>query len=81
MHDREPLLGEYLSSYSAIIGPDGKYVAEPIYDEPSIIVAEMDLRRASEESMTLDVTGHYHRSELFEFRPIQAGKRFAGEGE
>ncbi len=66
---------------SAIIGPDGKYIAGPIYDEPTILTAELDLRRASEESMTLDVTGHYHRPELFEFRPLRTGRRSAGEGE
>lgn len=65
---------------SAIIGPDGRYVVEPVYDEQRIIVAEIDLRRVSEESMTLDVTGHYHRPELFDFRPLPTGRRLAGEG-
>ncbi len=66
---------------SAIIGPDGKYIVEPVYDEPRIVIAELDLRRASEESMTLDVTGHYHRPELFDFRALRTGRRDAGEGE
>jgi nitrilase len=65
---------------SAIIGPDGKYIVEPVYDEPRILIAELDLRRASEESMTLDVTGHYHRPELFDFRALATGRRDAGEG-
>jgi hypothetical protein len=30
--------------------------------------------------MTLDVTGHYHRPELFEFRTLPSGQRPAGEG-
>ena len=66
---------------SAIIGPDGKYIVEPLYDEPRIVIAELDLRRASEESMTLDVTGHYHRPELFDFRALRTGRRNAGEGD
>ncbi len=66
---------------SAIIGPDGRYVVEPVYEEARILLAELDLRRASEESMTLDVTGHYHRKELFEFKPLRSGSRFAGDGE
>ncbi len=53
---------------SAIIGPDGEYVVEPVYDQPCVLTAELDLGRIREESMTLDVTGHYHRPELFEFR-------------
>ena len=65
---------------SAIIGPDGRYVAEPVYDEPRLLVAELDLGRIREESMTLDVTGHYHRPELFEFRALRTGRRPAGEG-
>ncbi len=66
---------------SAIIGPDGKYIVEPVFDEPRIVMAELDLMRASEESMTLDVTGHYHRPELFDFRALRTGRRDAGEGD
>lgn len=66
---------------SAIIGPDGRYVAEPVYDEPCVLLAELDLRQLSEERMTLDVTGHYHRPELFDFEVRRSGRRSAGEGE
>jgi nitrilase len=66
---------------SAIIGPDGSYLVEPVYEEPRILLAELDLRRIPEESMALDVTGHYHRPELFEFRPVRSGRRAAGVGE
>ncbi|HUG45450.1 MAG TPA: carbon-nitrogen hydrolase family protein [Sphingomicrobium sp.] len=66
---------------SAVIGPDGQYIVEPLYDESAILFAELDLRRASEESMTLDVAGHYHRPELFEFAALRSGRRFPGEGE
>ena len=52
---------------SAIIGPDGSYLAGPLYDAPGILVAELDYRRNREESMTLDVAGHFHRPELFHF--------------
>ncbi|HUG41749.1 MAG TPA: carbon-nitrogen hydrolase family protein [Longimicrobiales bacterium] len=52
---------------SAIIAPDGSYLAGPLYEEPGILVAEVDYRRNREESMTLDVAGHYHRPELFDF--------------
>ena len=65
---------------SAIIGPDGAYLAGPAYDEPCVLVAELDLTRIREESMTLDVTGHYARPELFDFRARRTGGRPAGEG-
>lgn len=60
---------------SAIIGPDGRYLVEPLFDEPAILTAEIDLGRCRSESMTLDVSGHYHRPELFEFRPLRRGDR------
>lgn len=66
---------------SAIIGPDGRYVVEPVYDRPALLLAELDLGRVREESMTLDVTGHYHRPELFEFRTLRPGARPVGAGE
>ena len=52
---------------SGIIGPDGSWLAGPLYDEPGLLVAELDYRRNREEAMTLDVSGHYHRPELFDF--------------
>ena len=63
---------------SAIVGPDGRYLAGPVYDEPCVLVAELDLRRIREEAMTLDVTGHYHRPDLFEFKALRTRRRSAG---
>ena len=63
---------------SAIVGPDGRYLVEPVYEEARLLVAELPLRRLREECMTLDVTGHYHRPELFEFAVREAGRRGGG---
>lgn len=52
---------------SAIIAPDGSYLAGPVYDEPAVLYADLDLDRVREERMTLDVTGHYHRPDVFAF--------------
>ena len=49
---------------------DGKVLAGPVFDREEIVSAEIDLDRVREESMTLDVTGHYARPDCFEFRPI-----------
>jgi nitrilase len=65
---------------SAIIGPDGNYVVEPVWESEAVLVAELDLRRAREESMTLDVTGHYHRAELFTFDVRRGGRNAGGAG-
>ena len=64
---------------SAIVGPDGRYVVEPVYDEPRHIMAELDLGRIREEQMTLDVAGHYHRPELFEFGVLGTARRPSAE--
>ena len=51
---------------SAIIGPDGAYLAGPVYDAPCTLYAELDLNRVREESMSLDGAGHYHRPDCLE---------------
>ncbi|SDY91345.1 carbon-nitrogen hydrolase family protein [Hymenobacter psychrophilus] len=50
---------------SAIIGPDGTILAGPVFDEEIILTAEIDLNRIREEQLTLDVTGHYARPDVF----------------
>lgn len=50
---------------SAIIGPDGRYLVEPVLDQPAVITATLDLGRCVEEHMTLDVSGHYARPDVF----------------
>ncbi len=53
---------------SAIIGPDGGYLAGPVWEEEAIVYAEVDPARAIEERLTLDVAGHYSRPDVFRFR-------------
>lgn len=53
---------------STIIGPDGKYLVEPVFDEERIVVAELSLEEVDKERMTLDVSGHYQRPDLFELK-------------
>ena len=62
--DRDRLL---LHGGSAVIGPDGNFVVEPAYGEEAILYAELDAGRIIEEQMTLDVTGHYARDDIFTF--------------
>jgi predicted amidohydrolase len=52
---------------SAIIGPDGSYLAGPVYDASTTLYADLELDRVREERMSLDVTGHYHRPDVFIF--------------
>ncbi|MBV6645947.1 MAG: carbon-nitrogen hydrolase family protein [Cyclobacteriaceae bacterium] len=57
-----------LNGGSCVIGPDGKYLIEPVFDEEKIVFAELDITRIQEESMTLDVTGHYQRPDVFDLQ-------------
>jgi nitrilase len=59
---------ELLAGGSAIVGPDGAYVVEPVLGREELLVGEIDLSRTREEKLTLDVAGHYSRPELFDVR-------------
>jgi len=52
---------------SAIIAPNGAYLAGPVFDTPAVLVADLDLAITREEAMTLDVAGHYSRPDVFQF--------------
>ena len=56
---------------TAIIAPSGKYLAGPVMDEETLVIADCDLGEIVRESLTLDVSGHYARPDLFtlEFNP------------
>ena len=49
---------------SAILGPDGAYLAGPLYDEEGILYAELDPARLVEERQRFDPAGHYHRPDV-----------------
>lgn len=55
------------SGGSAIIGPDSRYVAEPVFDREELIMADLNLKQIDQETLTLDVSGHYARPDLFRF--------------
>ena len=49
---------------SAILAPDGSYLAGPLYDEEGILLAELDPARLMEERQRFDPAGHYHRPDV-----------------
>ncbi|MEK6768810.1 MAG: carbon-nitrogen hydrolase family protein [Gemmatimonadota bacterium] len=58
--------GLMLAGGSAIIAPDGRYLAGPVYDEETVVTADCDLSEIAKESQTLDVSGHYSRRDVLE---------------
>jgi nitrilase len=51
---------------SAIVAPDGSYLAGPLYDEEGVLYAELDPSRLLAERQRFDPVGHYSRPELLE---------------
>ena len=49
---------------SAIVGPDGEYLAGPLWDEEGLIYAELDPQRLYEERQRFDAAGHYSRPDV-----------------
>lgn len=49
---------------SAIIGPDGRYVAGPVYDAETIVYGEIDLEAIVAAKTVFDGVGHYARFDV-----------------
>jgi nitrilase len=49
---------------SAILAPDGSYLAGPLYDDEGILYAELDPGRLLAERQRFDPVGHYHRPDV-----------------
>jgi nitrilase len=51
---------------SAILAPDGSYLAGPLYDEEGILYAELDPSLLLEERQRFDPAGHYSRPDVLQ---------------
>jgi hypothetical protein len=51
---------------SGIIGPNGKYLAGPVFDAEEILYAEIDLEASIREKHSRDVAGHYARPDVLQ---------------
>ncbi len=56
-----------LNGGSCIIGPNAKFILEPVFDEEKTIFYEINPQDALGEKMTLDTAGHYYRPDIFTF--------------
>jgi nitrilase len=86
-------VGEWINKGdSAIVSPDGKFVAGPLNAEEGILYSELDPRQMRGSKWNLDVAGHYARPDVFrltvnkEDRPIitvaqTLGQELQGEPE
>ena len=62
--DGDDLLGR---GGSAILGPEGDYLAGPLYGEEGVLYANLEADRLYEERQRFDPVGHYNRPELLHF--------------
>lgn len=51
---------------SAIIAPNGDYIAGPVYDREEILMADLDLDLIEKSKFDFDVNGHYSRPDVFQ---------------
>ena len=59
-------VGEWINKGdSAIVSPDGKFIAGPLNAEEGILYAELDSRQMRGPKWNLDVAGHYARPDVF----------------
>lgn len=69
MADLYPATDEWVNpGDSAVVAPGGKLVAGPLRNEAGILYADIDRQNIDDARRTLDVTGHYSRSDLFSLR-------------
>lgn len=59
---------------SAIVGPLGDYVKEPVFGKEDILIADLDLRDIAYSQFDFDVVGHYARPDVFKLI-VNEGKK------
>jgi len=58
-----------LNGGSAVIGPNGAYCMDPVFDQEGTFHYRIDtLRQCAMEKLSLDVSGHYQRPDVFELK-------------
>ena len=60
------MLARKRSALSAIFGPDGRPVTEPLIDTEGIVYGEIDLARCIQAKQMHDIIGHYNRFDVFQ---------------
>ena len=62
---------------SAILAPDGSYLAGPVYDREELLLAELDPAVLLAERQRFDPAGHYHRPDVLRLTVTPSSGRHA----
>ena len=68
---------------SAIVNPDGQFIAGPVRMKEEVLYAEIDPRQMASPKWLLDVAGHYARPDVFQLTVHQDARemlRISGDG-
>ncbi len=56
---------DYCRGGSAVAGPDGRWLVEPVEGEERLVIADLELGQVAQERQNFDPTGHYSRPDVF----------------
>lgn len=65
LHDQPEMM---CAGGSVIISPMGEVLAGPLWHQEGLLVAELDFSLLAKSKLDFDVTGHYARPDVFEFK-------------
>lgn len=51
-------------SFTAIVGPDGRHLVEPLREGEGMVVADLDMRAIARRKLRMDSVGHYARPDV-----------------
>ena len=71
------LLSRKNSAFSAVLGPDGRVIGQPLIDQEGIVYADIDLARCIQPRQMHDISGHYNRFDIFDLRVNRRGQQAA----
>jgi nitrilase len=54
-----------LTGGSGVLGPDAEWIAGPVYNEETIVYADLELDHSVREQYAMDTVGHYNRPDIF----------------
>jgi nitrilase len=66
---------DFCTGGSALAGPDGTWLVEPVAHEERLVVGDIDTAVVYGERQNFDPTGHYGRPDIFEVRVDRSRRR------